>query len=55
MNIIYEIWKNVISLITKTIRAGEKLNRYLESVRKMQSRPPIQVLDEKTLLTSVIT
>ena len=41
-------------LITKTIRAREKLNTYLESASKMLSRTPIHMLDEKTLLTSVM-
>ena len=46
--------KTIISLISKTRRAGENLSTYLESALKILSSPPIQVLDEKTLLTSVI-
>src|SRR3981189_2572445 len=46
--------KTIISLISKTRRAGENLSTYLESALKILSSPPIQVLDEKTLLTSVM-
>ena len=46
--------KTLITRITKTVRDREKLNTYLESASKMLSRTPIRMLDEKTLLTSVI-
>ena len=52
--LIRDIMENVIVHITKTIRAGEKLNTYLESASKILSRPPIHMLDEKTLSTSDI-
>ena len=46
--------KTVISVISKTGRAGENLSTYLQSALKIICYPPIPVLDEKTLLTSVI-